>query len=84
MVVLPHRPSNQNGAFLNSRAKLISADGLRRRTSPSTGARRDRWSSAYFAVLQAGIAGLSVLEWINDALMAVFLTNRSFVDEGRR
>jgi NhaA family Na+:H+ antiporter len=43
-------------------------------------------SSAYFAVLQASIAGFSVLEWINDPLMAVFfliITNRSFVDEGR-
>jgi hypothetical protein len=57
------------------------------KTSRSTGARRDRWSRAYFAVLQASIAGLSVLEWIDDALMAVFfliITNRSFVDEGRR
>ena len=30
------------------------------------------FSHAYFAILSAHIAGLSVLHWINDGLMAVF------------
>ena len=31
-----------------------------------------RFSAGYFALLEARVAGLSVLHWINDALMAVF------------
>jgi NhaA family Na+:H+ antiporter len=30
------------------------------------------WGAAYFGTLQAYVGGLSVLHWINDALMAVF------------
>lgn len=30
------------------------------------------WASVYFATLQSHAVGLTVLEWINDALMAVF------------
>jgi NhaA family Na+:H+ antiporter len=30
------------------------------------------WGTAYFSALHAYVAGLSVLHWINDALMAVF------------
>jgi len=49
-------------------------------------AANSQWSAEYFHLLHVDVAGMSLLHWINDALMAVFFLlvgceiKREFVD----
>jgi Na+:H+ antiporter, NhaA family len=66
----PHRPSSALREFLDSGAAggiilmIVAAVALVIANSPL--------APAYFSALSTYVGGLSVLHWINDALMAVF------------
>src|SRR5919202_5159735 len=64
------RPASALRAFLDSEA----AGGivLMAVTALALAVANSRLAPAYFALLDARVGGLSVLHWINDALMAVF------------